>query len=75
MPQFRYTGVDMTGKRCNGTIEAASPVAVADYLHDRHCLLLRADEVGKAGSLLALLHTDLGLKRGLPKPAVAQFTR
>ena len=75
MPQFRYIGVDMAGKRCNGTIEANSPLAVADYLHDRHCLLLRADEVGKAGSLLALLNTDLGFKRGLSKPAVAQFTR
>ena len=72
---FRYIGVDMAGKRCNGTIEAVSPLAVADYLHDRHCLLLRADEVGKAGSLMALLHADLGLKRGLPKPVVAQFTR
>jgi general secretion pathway protein F len=75
LPQFRYIGVDMAGKRCNGTIEANSSLAVADYLHDRHCLLLRADEVGKAGSLLALLNTDLGLKRGLSKPAVAQFTR
>ena len=75
MPQFRYIGVDMAGKRCNGTIEAGSPLAVADYLHDRHCLLLRADEVGKASSLFALLNTDLGFKRGLSKPAVAQFTR
>jgi len=72
---FRYTGVDMAGKRLNGTIEAANAYAVADYLHGRHCILLRADEVGKAGSLAALLNTDLGLKRGLPQAAVAQFTR
>jgi general secretion pathway protein F len=72
---FRYTGVDMAGKRLNGTIEAASAHAVADYLHGRHCMLLRADEVGKAGSLSALLNADLGLKRGLPQAAVAQFTR
>lgn len=75
MPQFRYTGVDMAGKRLNGTIEAANAYAVADYLHGRHCILLRADEVGKTGSLAALLNTDLGLKRGLPQAAVAQFTR
>src|SRR5205085_11909949 len=31
--------------------------------------------VGKAGSLAALLNADLGLKRGLPQAAVAQFTR
>lgn len=75
MALFRYTGVDMAGKRLNGTIEAANAYAVADYLHGRHCILLRADEVGKAGSLAALLNTDLGLKRGLPQAAVAQFTR
>jgi general secretion pathway protein F len=75
LPLFRYTGVDMAGKRCTGTIDAASAFAVADYLHDRHCLLLRADEVGKAGNLAALLDTDLGFKRGLPQTAVAQFTR
>jgi len=72
---FRYTGVDMAGKRLNGTIEAANAYAVADHLHGRHCILLRADEVGKAGSLAALLNADLGLKRGLPQAAVAQFTR
>jgi len=65
----------MAGKRLNGTIEAANAYAVADYLHGRHCILLRADEVGKAGSLAALLNTDLGLKRGVPQAAVAQFTR
>jgi len=75
LPQFRYTGVDMAGKRLNGTIEAVSAHAVADYLHTRHCILLRADEVGKAGSLSALLNADLGLKRGLSQAAVAQFTR
>lgn len=75
MPQFRYTGVDMAGKRLNGTIEAADAIAVADYLHGRHCILLRADEVGKAGSLTALLQMDLTLKRGLSQAQVAQFTR
>ncbi|HEX4636539.1 MAG TPA: type II secretion system F family protein [Rhizomicrobium sp.] len=75
MPLFRYTGVDMAGKRLNGTIEAANAFAVADYLHGRHCILLRAHEVGKSGRLVALLNADLGVKRGLPKAAIAQFTR
>ena len=75
MPLFRYTGIDMAGKRLSGTVEAASETAVAEYLHGRHCLLLRADPVGKAGSLSALLNTELGFKRGLAKAAVAQFTR
>jgi general secretion pathway protein F len=75
LPLFRYTGVDMAGKRLNGTIEAANAYAVADYLHGRHCILLRADEVGKPGSLRALLNSDLGLKRGLGRTAVALFTR
>lgn len=75
MPLFRYTGVDMAGKRLNGTIEAANAYAVADYLHGRHCILLRADEVGKSGGLAALLNADLGVKRGLPAMAIARFTR
>ena len=75
MPLFRYTGVDMTGKRCNGTIEAPNAYTVADYLHGRHLILLRADEVRKAGGLMAFLTADLVLKRGLSRQAVALFTR
>jgi general secretion pathway protein F len=75
MPLFRYTAVDMAGKRSNGTLEAASAHALADALHSRHCLLLRADEVGNAGALSGFLNAELGFKRGLSKPTVAQFTR
>ena len=75
MPQFRYIGIDPAGKRCNGTIEAINAFAVADYLHGRHCILLRADEVGKADGFFAHLSVDLNFGRGLPQPAVAQFTR
>jgi general secretion pathway protein F len=75
LPLFRYTGVDMMGKRCNGTIEAPNAYTVADYLHGRHLILLRADEVRKAGSLMALLTADLTLKRGLSRLAIALFTR
>lgn len=75
MPLFRYTGVDMAGKRLNGTIEAVNAYAVADYLHGRHCILLRAHEVGTSGGLAALLHVELGTERKLSKPAVTQFTR
>lgn len=75
MPVFRYTGVDVGGKRLSGTMDAADARAVADYLHGRHCILLRADEVGKAGKLSTLLHADLAIRRGLPQRAVGQFTR
>jgi general secretion pathway protein F len=72
---FHYTALDVAGKRSKGTIEAADTGAVAEYLHGQQCLLLRASEVGKPGSLRALLHADLGFKRGLSNSAVAQFTR
>lgn len=75
MPVFRYTGVDMGGKKLSGTLDAADARAVADYLHGRHCILLRADEVGKGGALVALLNADLTFHRGLPQRAVTQFTR
>lgn len=75
MPVFRYTAIDTAGKRSSGTMEAASVVAVADQLHGRHHLLIRADEVGKEGRLAGLLHADIRLSRGLPKTAIAQFTR
>ena len=75
MPLFRYTAIDMAGKRTSGTIEAASVVAVADQLHTRHHLLVRADEVGKGGKFAELLHADIRFSRGLPKTAIAQFTR
>jgi general secretion pathway protein F len=75
LPLFRYTGIDMAGKRCNGTIEAPNAYTVADYLHGRHLILLRADEVRKADGLLALLNSDIALTRGLSRQAVALFTR
>jgi general secretion pathway protein F len=75
VPRFRYTAIDMAGKRSSGTMEAVSVAAVADQLHGRHHLLLRADEVGKGGRLADLLHADLSFSRGLPKTAIAQFTR
>ena len=75
MPVFRYTAIDMAGKRSSGTMEAASVVAVADHLHGRHHLLLRAAEVGKGGRIAELFHADLRFSRGLPKAAIAQFTR
>src|SRR6185437_14492978 len=75
MPLFRYTAIDMAGKRSSGTMEAVSVVAVADYLHGRHHLLVRADEVGKGGKMAELLHMDIRFSRGLPKTAIAQFTR
>jgi len=75
VPLFHYTAMDMAGKRSKGTIEAADTGAVVEYLHGQQCLLLRASEVGKPGSLRALLHADLGFKRGLSNTAVAQFTR
>ena len=65
----------MTGKRCNGTIDAPNAYTVADYLHGRHLILLRADEVRNANGLVALLNSDLTLRRGLSRQAVALFTR
>jgi general secretion pathway protein F len=75
MPVFRYTAIDMAGKRSRGTMEAASVIAVADHLHGRHHLLLRADEVGKGGKLTELLHADIHFSLGLSRAAIAQFTR
>ena len=75
MPKFRYVAVDQAGKRSNGVIEAASPTAVADRLHRQSYLLLRADEVGKNGSLLEFLQSDLSFRRGLPRAMIAHFTR
>jgi len=75
VPKFRYIAVDAAGKRLNGVIEAASPTAVADRLHRQSYLLLRTDEVGKSGRLLEFLNADIDFNRGLPKSAIAHFTR
>ena len=75
MPKFRYTALDRGGKRTNGVIEAAGAAAVADTLQRQHYLVLRADEVGKGGALLEFLQSDIGLRRGLSKAAIAHFTR
>lgn len=75
MPRFQYLAVDAAGRPLNGVIEAANPTAVADCLHRQNYLLLRTNEVGKSGRLAEFLKADLDLHRGLPKSAVAHFTR
>jgi general secretion pathway protein F len=75
MPEFHYTAVDAAGKRLKGVADGETVMAVADSLHSQGCLLLHADEAGKTGRLLDVLQTDLGFRRGLPRAAVAHFTR
>jgi general secretion pathway protein F len=75
MPKFRYTAIDVSGKRSSGVLDAANAAAVADRLQRQSYMLLRADEVGKGGWLQELLHADLGVQRGVTRPVIAQFTR
>lgn len=75
MPRFRYTAIDMAGKRSKGVLDAINAAAVADRLQRQSCMLLCVDEVGKGGWLEDLLHADLSIQRGLTRTAIAQFTR
>jgi general secretion pathway protein F len=75
MPKFRYTAIDLSGKRSSGVVEAANTAAVADRLQRQSHLLLRADEIGRAGWLQELLHADLTIQRGVNRTVIAQFTR
>lgn len=75
MPKFRYTAIDAAGKSIRGVLDAPSAAAVADRIHGQGSLLLRAAEIGARGRLADLLHTDLGIERGLSKAAIAHFTR
>ena len=61
MPKFRYTAIDITGKRSKGVLEAVSAAAVADRLQRQSCMLLRADEVGKGGWFDDLIHSPTRL--------------
>src|SRR3974390_135550 len=67
--------VDAAGKRASGVIEAANTTAVADRLHRQQYLLLRAQELGKTGTILDFLQSDISFQRGLSKAAVAHITR
>jgi general secretion pathway protein F len=75
MPKFRYTAIDVSGKRSSGVLDAANTAAVADRLQRQSYMLLRADEVGKGGWLQELLHADLSVQRGVTRTVIAQFTR
>lgn len=75
MPKFRYMAIDGSGKSVRGVVDAATASAVADQLHGQGRLLLNADEIGGSGGLLEFLQSDFTLDRGLPKSAIAHFTR
>ncbi len=75
MPKFRYLAIDAAGNPIRGTVEAATPAAVADRMHGQGCHLLNADELGKTGRLFELLGSDLSFESRLRKAALAQFTR
>lgn len=77
MPLFRYTAVDLAGKRLRGEMEAATAAAIADRLYGQNQFLITAAEVSESGtgSLAGFLKLDLTLSRGLSRARIAQFTR
>jgi general secretion pathway protein F len=75
VPKFRYTAIDGTGKSVRGVVDAVSTTAVVDLIQGQGRLLLRADEVARHRWGFELPQLDLAVKRGLPKAAIAHFTR
>lgn len=75
MPQFRYTAINPAGKSSRGVVEASDAFAVADRLQGQGLLLLDATELGRRGSVLDFLTSDVAFDRGMRKSAIAYFVR
>jgi general secretion pathway protein F len=75
MPQFRWSAVSTGGDVVGGIMEAPDQRSVVERLQRRGQLVLRADLADRQHGLGDLLRLDLGVRRGLDKTALTEFTR
>jgi general secretion pathway protein F len=77
MTLFRYTAIGANGERLSGTMDAASEAEVITRLRRQGSMPVRAEPADKASGspLSGLLRIEIGGRRGLGRPAVAELIR
>jgi general secretion pathway protein F len=74
VPSYRWSAI-ADGEVVRGVMDGADRGAVVDRLQRQGHIVLRAELTEKRGALSDLLAIDLGRRRELSKPALAEFTR
>ena len=75
MTTFRYTAIGPGGERVAGLMDAASEAEVIARLQRQGSMPVRAEPADTSSRWPALLHIDLGARRGLRKQDVADLIR
>jgi general secretion pathway protein F len=75
MPTFRYTAIGPGGERVAGLMDAATEAEVIARLQRQGSMPVRAEPANSTSGWPALLHIDLGGRRGLRKQDVADLIR
>jgi general secretion pathway protein F len=75
MPQFRWSAVNNGGDVLSGLMEAPDRTVVVERLQRQGQIVLRADPADRRSGWVALLHMELGGRRGLDKTTLSEITR
>jgi general secretion pathway protein F len=75
MPSFRWSSVTAGGEVISGVSEAADQAAIVERLQRQGQIVLSAEPADRRSLLAGLLHTELGLRRGVDRTTLAEVTR
>src|SRR6266851_2011572 len=75
MPSYRWSAVTAGGDVVSGVSEAPDQAAVVERLQRQGQVVLSAEPADRRNAFAALLHTELGGRRGLDKGTLGEVTR
>src|SRR5438309_7816147 len=75
MPTYRWSAASIGGDVVHGIMDAPDQETVVERLQLQGRIVLRADPVHRWAGRLALLRVELGGRRPLNKPELAEVTR
>ena len=75
MPSFRWSAVTAGGEVVNGVSEGPDQAAIVKRLQRQGQTVLSAEPADRRNRLAGLLHTELGLRRGVDRATLVEVTR
>ncbi len=75
MASFRWSAVTAGGEVVSGVDEAPDQAAIVERLQRQGQIVLSAEPADRRNLFAALLHTELGLRRGVDRTTLGEVTR
>ena len=75
MASFRWSAVTAGGEVVSGVDDAPDQAAIVERLQRQGQIVLSAEPAGRRNLFAVLLHTELGLRRGVDRTTLGEVTR